>query len=128
MLTAAGSRRGLLAARCSRRISLRLGLAWEGPHGDSPMQSAAESPAGRRVTARLAGRQVRRPHRIKVTRVSANRAGTDGLPPRGRLGPHAAPQSLAAQSQAAVPPAAVPPAAVPPAVLPRAALPPLAAR
>jgi hypothetical protein len=46
-----------------------LGLAWQRPHGDSPMQSAAEFPAGRRATARLAAKQVRRPHQIKVTRV-----------------------------------------------------------
>jgi hypothetical protein len=38
--------------------------------------------------------------------VSASRAGKDGLPRRGRLGPHAAAQSLAAVPRAAVPPLA----------------------
>ena len=54
--------------------------------------------------------------------VPASRAGKDGLPRRGQLGPQAAAQ------RAAVPRAAVPRAAMPRAAMPRAALPPLAAR
>src|SRR5580704_9248066 len=60
------------ASRCSVLTedfpSVRVSVG--APHGGSPMQSAAEFPAGRPATARLAGRQVRGPHRIKVTRLT----------------------------------------------------------
>src|SRR5712691_3262936 len=68
-LTVAGLLRGSLAARCSRRISLRLG--WLAAlQLARPCQSAAEISAGRRATTRLAARQVRRRHRITVIRAT----------------------------------------------------------
>jgi hypothetical protein len=81
-LTPAGLLRGSLAARCSRRISLRLEFAWQHPRRSRPCQSASEKfLAGRRATIRLAARQVGSRHRIMVIRATAapqNRSPADG--------------------------------------------------
>jgi hypothetical protein len=69
-LTGAGSRRGSLSARCSRRISLRLESARQHPRRARPCQSAAEFPAVWRATFSLAARQVTRRHQIMVIRAT----------------------------------------------------------
>ena len=59
-----------LPARCSRRISLRPGLAGQRSRAGSPPSNHYRNPAGRRATPRLAARQVRSRHQIMVIRAT----------------------------------------------------------
>ena len=60
-----------LPARCSRRISLRPGLAGQRSRAGSPMSDHCRNiPAGRPATTRLAARQVSRRHQITVIRAA----------------------------------------------------------
>ena len=58
-----------LAARCSRRISIRLGWFGSAPGGLANVNPLLKFPAGRRASASVAARQVRRRHLILVIRL-----------------------------------------------------------
>ena len=63
-----------LAARCSRRISIRLGWFGSAPGGLAHVNPLLKFPAGRRAIASVAARQVKRRHLILVIPLNGEHA------------------------------------------------------